>query len=472
VGGSLGDGGSPSIAGASVGAAAGEPGAAGDPSSGGAGAGGDAGGRAGGSAEGGVAGVAGEAGGGGEVSGGGESGGATGGVAGVPPSATALALGAFHSCAAFDGGSVRCWGSGGYLGRGDEVTIGDDEPASFAGDVELGGTATQLSAGWYQTCAVIDGGKLRCWGSGLSGLLGYANTETIGDDETPASAGDVNVGGTVTQVSAGASHTCACLTDGTVRCWGSNESGKLGYPGAFLVGDDETPASLGAVDVGGFVVQVAAGRAHTCALLDNGNVRCWGGGGRLGYANDVTIGDDETPASAGDVDVGGSVVQIVAGIFHTCALLETGSVRCWGVGYNGALGYGNEDNIGDDETPASAGDVDVGGTVSQIAGGDWGTCALLTTGAVRCWGSGDNGQLGYESLEVIGDDETPASVGDVNVGGLVSAIDMGFLHACVILETFKIRCWGRGGTAALGYGNLEDIGDDETPASAGDVETH
>jgi alpha-tubulin suppressor-like RCC1 family protein len=306
----------------------------------------------------------------------------------------------------------------------------------------------------------------------LSGQLGYASTETIGDDEKPASAGDVDVGGRVTQVSAGASHTCARLTDGSVRCWGNNENGKLGYPGADAIGDDETPASIDPVDVGGSVIQVVAGSAHTCALLDTGAVRCWGGGGRLGYGHNLPIGDDETPASAGDVDLGGNAVQIAAGIFHTCALLDTGSVRCWGVGYSGALGYGNTDDIGDDETPASAGDVDVGGIVNRIAAGDWGTCALLRTGAVRCWGSGNNGQLGYESLEVVGDDETPASMGDVNVGALVSAIDMGFLHTCVIVESFKIRCWGRGGTAALGYGNLEDIGDDEPPASAGDVETH
>ncbi len=201
-------------------------------------------------------------------------------------------------------------------------------------------------------------------------------------------------------------------------------------------------------------------------------MRCWGGGGRLGYAHDQTLGDDETPASAGDVDVGGKVVDLVAGIFQTCALLETGNVRCWGSGHSGGLGYGNTDTIGDDETPASAGDVDVGGTVTQITAGDWGTCALLTTGGVRCWGSGDNDQLGYESLDVIGDDETPASMGAVNVGGLISKIDMGFAHTCAILETFKIRCWGRGSTAALGYGNLEDIGDDEPPMSAGDVETH
>jgi alpha-tubulin suppressor-like RCC1 family protein len=149
-----------------------------------------------------------------------------------------------------------------------------------------------------------------------------------------------------------------------------------------------------------------------------------GSGGLLGYGNTNNIGDDETPASAGDVPVlsadelsaGVSVAQITAGTFHTCALLSTGNVRCWGGGgLSGQLGYGNLNTIGDDETPDSAGDVDVGGPVVQITAGVEHTCALLETGAVRCWGRSDLGQLGYGNLITIGDDETPATAGDVVV---------------------------------------------------------
>ena len=112
--------------------------------------------------------------------------------------------------------------------------------------------------------------------------------------------------------------------------------------------------------------------------------------------------------------MGGTVIQIDAGVFHTCALLDTGAVRCWGAGGTGRLGYGNSVTIGDDETPATAGDVDVGGTVAQIVTGSH-TCALLDTGAVRCWGSGTDGKLGYGNTTIIGDNETPASAGDVNI---------------------------------------------------------
>ena len=163
---------------------------------------------------------------------------------------------------------------------------------------------------------------------------------------------------------------------------------------------------------------IAAGREHTCALPGAGRVRCWGSGdqGALGYGNTDNIGDDETPASAGDVDVGGPVVALAAGAYHTCALLAEGRVRCWGDNRLGPLGYGNTEDVGDDETPASAGDVEVGGPVAALAAGGDHTCALLETSRVRCWGAGWSGQLGYGNTESIGDDETPASAGDVDLG--------------------------------------------------------
>jgi alpha-tubulin suppressor-like RCC1 family protein len=399
--------------------------------------------------------------------------GADGGNGGEPatPVAVDLALGAFHSCAGFDDGSLRCWGSGGYIGSGNLAIIGDDETPDSVDAVRIGGPVKQLTASWYHTCVLLQSGKLRCFGNGADGKLGYGNVQDIGDNEPPSSAGNVDVGGPVLQVSAGPYHTCAVLKTGRVRCWGKNDHFQLGRSASASVGDDESPASVAFVDVGGLAMQVAAGYAHTCALLDDGKVRCWGQniGGALGYGNLDVIGDDESPASAGDVDVGGSVKQIVAGMLHTCALLDSGKVRCWGNGADGRLGYGSWQTIGDDETPAAAGDVDVGGKVKMLAAGDYATCALLDNGKVRCWGNGFNGELGHQNKQDVGDDETPASVGDIDVGGTVTRIDVGFLHVCALLEGGSVRCWGRGSTAALGYGNVNDIGDDETPASAGDL---
>jgi alpha-tubulin suppressor-like RCC1 family protein len=112
----------------------------------------------------------------------------------------------------------------------------------------------------------------------------------------------------------------------------------------------------------------------------------------------------------GDVNVGGSAVQVAVGQYHTCAVLTSGSVRCWGLGNSGQLGYGNGNWIGDNELPSSAGDVNVGGPVVQVAAGGLHTCALLSTGAVRCWGENSARQLGYyDGLDIA----LPASAGDV-----------------------------------------------------------
>lgn len=212
-------------------------------------------------------------------------------------------------------------------------------------------------------------------------------------------------------LSAGTGHVCMLLEAGAVRCWGANHLGQLGYGNLNTLGDNESAAQIGNVDVGGTAVAIAAGGTHTCALLSTGAVRCWGSGygGRLGFGNILDVGDNETPASIGDVNIGGTAVQIETGSNHTCALLSTGKVRCWGMSGYGQLGYGNELSVGDDERPADVGDVNLGAFATQITAGSGHTCALLATGNVRCWGSGRYGQLGYGNELDIGDDASSTS---------------------------------------------------------------
>jgi hypothetical protein len=88
---------------------------------------------------------------------------------------------------------------------------------------------------------------------------------------------------------------------------------------------------------------------------------------------------------------------------------------------------------------------------------------------MRCWGLGATGALGYGDQENVGDDETPDTAGDIALGGPTLLQHSDGLHACALLATGKLRCWGDGGSGRLGYGNTEDIGDDELPESAGDV---
>jgi alpha-tubulin suppressor-like RCC1 family protein len=345
-----------------------------------------------------------------------------------------LDVGAQDTCAVLDTGRERCWGDGslGQLGYGNVDTIGDDETPDSAGPVDLGTgrTVSAISSGYNHTCAILDNAQVRCWGRGSHGPLGYGNTDNIGDDETPSSVGPVDLGPgrTAMAIAGDGAHTCAILDNGRVRCWGSNTSGQLGYPNTGDIGDDETPGSIGPVNLGAgrTAGAITASGDHTCVILDNGKVRCWGDNfsGQLGYPNTGDIGDDETPGSVGPVNLGTgrTAVAIAAGDDHTCALLDNGTVRCWGSNSDGQLGYPNTGNIGDDESPAAAGPVNLGAgrTAVAIAAGALHTCALLDNGTVRCWGNGDAGQLGYGNTDTIGDDETPGSVGPVSLGGTIA----------------------------------------------------
>jgi alpha-tubulin suppressor-like RCC1 family protein len=390
-----------------------------------------------------------------------------------------------HSCA-IAGTAVRCWGYGGVgrLGYASTATVGDDETPGSVAPVDLGGRdATAISAGGFHSCALLDDGSVRCWGFGAEGRLGLPSPtglpEDIGDNETPGSAGPVFLGAgrSAVAISAGGAHSCAVLDDGTVRCWGWGSDGRLGYGNRNDVGDDEPPGSVGPVDLGPGVTATAitAGRDHNCALLQGGSVRCWGYGfqGRLGYANSTTIGEDEAPGSVGPVDLGGAAVAISAGNGHSCALLDGGGVRCWGFAGNGRLGYPDPgpvpNDIGDNETPASAGPVQLGGRAVAISAGDAHSCALLDDGSVRCWGFGGDGRLGLGNTGDVGDDETPAAAGPVALGGRAVAISAGGRHTCARLEDGSVRCWGAGFTGRLGLCDQRDIGDDETPGSVAPV---
>ncbi len=393
-----------------------------------------------------------------------------------------LAMGGNHTCARYDHGKLSCWGNGndGRTGYASIENIGDDELAHSFGFVDVGGPVSKIVAGISHSCAMLvgDGGQLRCWGRPTNGQLGYGNLTIIGDDEAPGSAGFVDLGGlpTLVQTEGGSFHTCAVIAGGDLVCWGRENEGRLGYAlGAFNedVGDDETPAEwvaqFGPVLVGGPVEGLALGFAHTCALLSDGTARCWGesNNGQLGYGNSEDIGDDETPASAGPVDLGETAVQLAGGWFHNCAILESGTVKCWGKGNEGRLGYGNVSWVGLVNTPAAVGTVDVGGTAVKIDCGSAHSCALLDDGTIRCWGWGARGQLGYGNVTNIGDNESPASAGAVEIGGLAVDIAVDGNHTCAIREDGRVLCWGDSGEGRLGYGNLDFVGDDEVPASVG-----
>jgi alpha-tubulin suppressor-like RCC1 family protein len=188
--------------------------------------------------------------------------------------------------------------------------------------------ATQISAGGWHTCALThSNGAVKCWGYNGYGQLGNGSTL---DSSTPVEVSSITDAAPV-QVSAGGRHTCALLSDGTVECWGNGEYGQLGN-GSTL--DSSTP-----VEVSGITnaTQISAGEAHTCALLSVGTVKCWGDNG------DGELGNGATDDSSFPVEVSGitNAVQISAGGLHTCALLSGGTVKCWGGNGDGELGNGS-----------------------------------------------------------------------------------------------------------------------------------
>ncbi len=382
-----------------------------------------------------------------------------------------ISAGSEFTCGLLSGGRVRCWGDDtfGQLGYGNSNRTSPLQTPPARAVVDVGGKAVRITAGEDHACVLLVTGAVRCWGDATFGQPGYGNTTRLGDDETPATAGDVEVGGKVAQLSAGRFHTCAVLVSGAVRCWGDGHYGQLGYGNTARIGDDELPASAGDVPLGGRARQVAAGGAHTCALLISGAVRCWGRGasGQLGYAHTRNIGDGEAPASAGEVRLGGRAVLLAAGSRHTCALLDTGGVRCWGDGFYGQLGYGNSDSIGDDEHPYTAGDVRLGGKATTIASGKSHVCALLEGGVLRCWGSGFFGQLGYGHPRSVGDNEHPAELGAVVLKEPLVRLAAGGAHTCGLLRSGRLRCWGLLWAGWPQAGSVHIPGDNEALASAG-----
>ncbi|MGH2840506.1 MAG: RCC1 domain-containing protein, partial [Solirubrobacteraceae bacterium] len=414
----------------------------------------------------------------------------------TPAPVAQVVAGLYHSCALLDDGTtpappgrpVRCWGfSGdGQVGYANTNWIGDDETPGSAGPVALGAgrTAKALAAGDYHSCAVLDDGNVRCWGYGNEGQLGYGSRDQIGDNEPPSSIGPVGLGAgrTATAITAGGNHTCAILDDGNVRCWGLGEFGQLGYgPGPNgatppSIGDSENPGEAGPVNLGAHTATaITAGAFHTCAILDDASVRCWGLGsnGQLGYGATSAVLDPSTVGSV-NLGVGRTATAISAGFAHTCAVLDDGNVRCWGLNEFGQLGYGNKTSIGDTETPAAAGPVDLGPerTATAISAGGEHTCAVLDDGNVRCWGSPLDGQLGYANLLAVGDDESPASIAPVDLGPgrKATAVAAGIYHTCARIDDGSVRCWGNGDQGRLGLCNRATVGDDETPGSVGRID--
>jgi hypothetical protein len=231
-----------------------------------------------------------------------------------------------------------------------------------------------ITAGAIFTCAILDDGQLRCWGSSGYGQLAQGNNDTIGDNPGESTV-PVNLGAgrTAVAVSADESHACAILDNGQLRCWGKNATGQLGLGSMQNVGDGvgETPAPVN-LGLGRRAIAVSAGSDHTCAILDTGQLRCWGGNsyGQLGQGNTGAIGDNPGESTVPvDLGPGRTAIAVSAGYGHTCAALDDRTVRCWGKDTGGQLGQGGTQPWGASpgETPGALAPILLGG---QLFGRD------------------------------------------------------------------------------------------------------
>lgn len=354
----------------------------------------------------------------------------------APPEATALqiATGGRHSCLLTAAGGVKCWGSNYGLQIGRTGSAPEGVPFNVPG---LSSGVTAISAGGRHNCVLTSGGGVKCWGTNTNGQLGNNSVTS-----SVAAVDVVGLGSGVIAVKAGYAHTCALTAVGGMKCWGRNLSGELG--------DGATTDRLTPVDVTGMtsgVASISAGAAHTCAVTTSSGLKCWGRNdeGQIGNASTI---NRLTPTDVDGLNTG--VAQVAAGTGYTCALTTSGGVKCWG--FNLFMSVGVNGDMYVQATP-----VDVVGLASGVtsisssgsresfdtSGGH--SCALLQTGALRCWGNGGQGQLGRG---LTGDSGVPFDVLGLSSG--ITAVASGGDHSCALTVSGGVKCWGNNQLASLG----------------------
>ncbi len=368
------------------------------------------------------------------------------------PSAKAkqVASGVQSTCALTTDGAVRCWGGSdhGQLGNGAPFeSDGSPVPVQVTG---LTSGVQMIDVGGDFACAVTAEGAVKCWGIDETGQLGTGIAYT--DTRTQASNVPVPVKGITTgavAVAVGASSACAIVSGGNVKCWGVDEAGKLGNDSPKLAGDG-LPTFVPPVDVVGIsgAVQISVGNRHACAVLATGALKCWGSNGR----GTLGIGTED-PYKSVPVDVtalGTTVVSVEAGENETCAILKSGALKCWGQGDDGYLGDGATGIIRHVLLPQDVLGATAGATSISLKGF---ACAALS-GATRCWGK--RAEIGTADVDGF---ETYAPAKEaVGLGTGSQAVSVGAYHACTFTVSGAIKCWGRNGQGQLGNGKPSNGG--------------
>jgi alpha-tubulin suppressor-like RCC1 family protein len=373
--------------------------------------------------------------------------------ASVAPSVVSLSMGNSIACAVVSTGEVRCWGANeqGQVGTG---AAGPDIGAP-ADVVDLDDALT-VDCGTATCCARTTAGSVQCWGWNDVGVLG-ANDLALPNRPTPGpvmqeprGGGDAIELSDVSQFALGAVHGCA-IQGGEVLCWGWNSAGQAGI--------DPPPDRSAVARLNGItgVVSLSLGRvvgtAHSCAITGEGGAACWGFNDRGQLGDGTQAGRSAAAPVVGIIDV----TAVAPGGAHACAIgreaddpKATPGVFCWGDNFFfQAVPGGPNPQL----TPIRLAGVD--GAIA-IAAGQSHSCAVLDSGAIRCWGANNFGQLGSGA---VGD--PPAApvdvVGPTGKGTLTGAVQVtaGFGNTCARTAASEVFCWGESVRGQLGQGDAK-----------------
>lgn len=366
-----------------------------------------------------------------------------------------VAAGGEFTCGVLESGGVRCWGRNdvGQLGNENEV-ISATPGSRTQLAVRSITNAIAVTAGGAHACALLNTGGVRCWGRNTNGQLGDGTTTTSFVPTTIASFGTLT--SQASAVSAGDQHTCAIvqnpvsLSPPSVRCWGSNAYGQLGR--GTTGGDFSTPAVVPGTSG---AIAVAAGGRHSCAVLATRAVVCWGfnGTGQLGDGT-TTQRNAATPISSIN-----TAWVVTAGSAHTCAGLQGGGFRCWGDNGLGRLGNGG---LVASSTPTTVLMPPTLSTREQVAAGADFTCGIAASAPdpdVYCWGGNTAGQLGagdFISSTTPRAAPVPRSGSPLDHSAVITA---GKDHACALIgfsTSHRVVCWGANTYGQLGNDALKN----------------
>lgn len=309
---------------------------------------------------------------------------------------------------------------------------GAKAPAAGAG----GGPVTELIAGAAHTCATFSDKTLQCWGNNEYGQLGDGTTVNA---SKPVNVKGFPVGPAITLTRA--VHNCSVMDNGTVQCWGMNKYGQLG--------DGTITNSANPIPVKGLregVRLMTIGGDHSCVTYkDDDTTWCWG---QNKYGE---LGDGKfNPGSLVPVEVKGlpsPPVKFAAGLWHTCGVLQDGATWCWGHNEEGELGNGAK-GFGSSKPVQVKG---LPSTPVELTAGLFHTCALVKDGSTWCWGEGKYGQLGNGTTQTL---PTPKPV--VGLSRNPTHLVAGGFHTCATFADGTMWCWGQNNFGQLGNGSTTD----------------